>query len=136
MKQVLAGLMRSVEEQMQPLGLTAMQWEPLLLIHARKIDTVAALARESQVNCGSMTRMLDRLETKELLRRRRSSTDRRVVHLELTPKGERVASDILPLALNALDAHLQGFTPADITTLNELLGRMLANGTRPHESNE
>jgi DNA-binding MarR family transcriptional regulator len=135
LKLAFGALLRSIEERMQPLGLTAMQWEPLLVIYARKVDTVAALARESRVNCGSMTRMLDRLESKDLLRRRRSATDRRVVHLELTPKGEAIASEILPLAIDALDQHLQGFTPAEVATLNELLGRMLANGGRtddPH----
>ncbi len=88
-KQVFSSLLRNIDERMQPFGLTAMQWEPLMLIHFERADTVAALARESQVGCGSMTRMLDRLERKTLLRRRRSSVDRRVVHLELTPKGKR-----------------------------------------------
>ena len=129
-KQVLASVIHSIDERMQPLGLTALQWEPIALIHFEKVDTVAALARESQVNCGSMTRMLDRLEKKQLLRRRRSATDRRVVHLELTAKGKRVAAEILPLALAALDQHLYGFKPAEASTLTQLLGRMLANGSR------
>jgi DNA-binding MarR family transcriptional regulator len=129
-KHVLASLFRSIDGRMQPLGLTAMQWEPLALIYYENVDTVAALARESQVNCASMTRMLDRLETKELLRRRRSATDRRVVHLELTPRGKKVARAILPLALESLDEHLDGFKPAEVALLTQLLSRMLANGAR------
>jgi DNA-binding MarR family transcriptional regulator len=58
------------------------------------------------------------------------------VHLELTPKGQQIASEILPLAVDALDIHLQDFTPAEVATLNALLGRMLANGSRSHESDE
>lgn len=130
-KYVLSSIVRSIDERMQPHGLTAMQWEPLALIYFENIDTVAALARHSQVNCGAMTRMLDRLETKQLLRRQRSSIDRRVVRLELTPKGKKVARAILPLALDALDRHLEGFEPAEVATLTRLLGRMLANGSRP-----
>jgi DNA-binding MarR family transcriptional regulator len=130
LKYVLSSVVRSIDERMQPLGLTAMQWEPLALIHYENIDTVAALARHSQVNCGAMTRMLDRLETKQLLRRQRSSTDRRVVHLELTAKGRKLARAILPLALASLDEHLEGFKPAEVDVLTTLLGRMLANGAR------
>jgi DNA-binding MarR family transcriptional regulator len=129
-KQVYTSIVRNIDGRMQPLGLTAMQWEPLMRIHFARADTVAALARESQVNCGSMTRMLDRLEAKELLRRRRSQTDRRVVHVELTLKGRKVVGAILPRVLATLDEHLEGFTPADISRLTTLLDRMLANGQR------
>jgi DNA-binding MarR family transcriptional regulator len=129
LKQVFTGLIRSIDTRMQPLGLTAMQWEPLLLLYVGKVDTVAALARQSQVNCASMTRMLDRLESKGLLRRRRSDEDRRVVHLELTPRGLEVAGDIVPLVNDALDHHLRGFSAAEVDTLIHLLGRMQANGT-------
>ncbi len=129
-KRVLASLLRRIDQRMQPLGLTAMQWEPLALIYYENVDTVAALARESQVNCGSMTRMLDRLEAKGLLRRRRSEADRRVVHLELTAKGREVAQAIRPVAVEELEHYLEGFTPAEVSLLTQLLGRMLANGRR------
>ena len=92
-KQVFSSLVRGVDQHMQPLELTAMQWEPILLLLLERADTVAALARESNVNCGAMTRMLDRLEEKQLVRRRRSADDRRVVHLELTDKGRRAGDE-------------------------------------------
>lgn len=129
-KQVYTSIVRNVDVRMQPLGLTAMQWEPLMLIHFARADTVAGLARESQVNCASMTRMLDRLEAKDLLRRRRSHTDRRVVHVELTAKGRKVVGAILPQVLATLDEHMDGFTAADVSRLTNLLERMLANGQR------
>jgi DNA-binding MarR family transcriptional regulator len=134
-KLVFQSLLRSIDDRMQPLGLTALQWEPLILIHVGIADTVAALARESQVNCASMTRMLDRLETKQLLRRRRSSVDRRVVHVDLTPKGRKVIGAIMPIVIGALEQHLQGFTPGDVSRLTQLLERMLENGIR-HASPE
>lgn len=130
LKRAFTSLLRGIDVKMQPLGLTAMQWEPLALIYYENVDTVAALARESQVNCGSMTRMLDRLESKGLLRRRRSATDRRVVHLELTAKGRQVARAIRPLALEALDQHLSDFKPAEVSLLTQLLERMVTNGSR------
>ena len=129
-KQVFASLARRIDSRMQPLELTAMQWEPVLLLASGRVNTVAALARESHVNCGAMTRMLDRLEEKQLLRRQRSDTDRRVVHLELTEKGRRVARRIRPIVLEELHAHLRDFRPEEIATLIALLERMLKNGTR------
>jgi DNA-binding MarR family transcriptional regulator len=129
-KQVFSSLVRRIDERMQPLELTAMQWEPMLLLSLKRADTVAALARESQVDCGAMTRMLDRLEEKQLLRRRRSETDRRVVHLHLTVKGQKVAREIVPVVVEELEIHLSGFKKEELATLVALLSRMLKNGAR------
>lgn len=128
-KLVFTSVMRGIDQRMQPLELTAMQWEPMLLLHMRRVDTVAALARVSHVNCGAMTRMLDRLEGKGLLRRRRSDVDRRVVHLELTPKGSEIASQIMPIVTEELNRQLSGFSAEERATLIRLLERMLANGS-------
>jgi DNA-binding MarR family transcriptional regulator len=105
-KLVFGQLLRGVDQRMQPLGLTALQWEPVLLVSLGRANTVNALARESQVDCGAMTRMLDRLEEKQLLRRQRSDLDRRVVQLELTAKGAKVAQEILPLVTEELNTQL------------------------------
>jgi DNA-binding MarR family transcriptional regulator len=75
-----------------------------------------------------MTRMLDRLEEKQLLRRRRSDDDRRVVHLELTDKGRRAGDEIQPLINAELKRHLRGFSDKEISTLTDFLRRMLENG--------
>jgi DNA-binding MarR family transcriptional regulator len=77
-----------------------------------------------------MTRMLDRLEEKRLVKRRRSEEDRRVVRLQLTDKGKAVAQRLLPVAMDELQSHLREFAPLEISTLTRLLERMLANGAR------
>ena len=129
-KLVMSSLTRRVDSHMQPLELTGMQWEPLMLVWLKRADTVAALARVSQVGVPSMTRMLDRLEQKDLLRRERSETDRRVVHLHLTAKGKKVANKIWPIVVEGMHVHLDGFNKEELAQLNGLLGRMLANGAR------
>jgi len=129
-KQVTNSLLRRVDRHMQPLELTGMQWEPVLMLWLKRADTVAALARVSQVGVASMTRMLDRLEEKELLRRERSETDRRVVHLHLTAKGKKVANRIWPIVVDGMHVHLAGFKKEELGLLNQFLVRMLANGAR------
>ena len=129
-KMVMSSLTRRVDAHMQPLELTGMQWEPLMLVWLKRADTVAALARVSQVGVPSMTRMLDRLEQKDLLRRERSALDRRVVNLHLTPKGKKVANKIWPIVVEGMNVHLDGFRKDELNQLNDLLGRMLANGAR------
>lgn len=130
-KLVFYSLLRSVDARMQPLELTAMQWEPLLMLALGRADTVAALARECNVDCGAMTRMLDRLEQKQLLQRQRSDTDRRMVNLALTGKGRDAAEEIPQVVREELRRHLADFSAAERQTLVQLLTRMLGNASAP-----
>jgi DNA-binding MarR family transcriptional regulator len=126
-------LNRMIDEYVAPLGLTAMQWKPLVIICHQNTNTPAELARRAFVDTGAMTRTLDRLEAKGFLRRQRCDTDRRVVNLELTDAGRDVVNDILPAVAKAFNAHLAGFTDQEIDTLFTLLGRLIDNGSTQSE---
>lgn len=130
LKLVMGSLVRRVDRHMQPLELTGMQWEPVLMLWLKRADTVANLARMSGVGLAAMSRMLDRLEEKDLLRRERSETDRRVVNLHLTPKGKKVANKIWPIVVEGMHVHLDGFKKEELAQFNGFLSRMLANGAR------
>jgi DNA-binding MarR family transcriptional regulator len=132
-KLVTSSLLRRIDEHMQPLELTGMQWEPVMMLWLKRADTVAGLARVSQMGLPAMTRMLDRLEEKDLLRRERSETDRRVVNLHLTPKGRKIASKIWPIVVDGMHVHLEGFKKDELAQLNDFLARMIANGARDAE---
>src|SRR5690349_22474865 len=132
-KLVSSSLVRRVDQHMQPLELTGMQWEPVLMLWLKRADTVAGLARVSQMGFASMSRMLDRLEEKELLRRERSESDRRVVHLHLTAKGKKIANKIWPIVVEGMHVHLNGFKKEELVQFSGFLSRMLTNGARDAE---
>jgi DNA-binding MarR family transcriptional regulator len=134
LKQVSSSLVRRVDLHMQPLELTGMQWEPVLMLWLKRADTVAGLARVSQMGFASMSRMLDRLEEKDLLRRERSANDRRVVHLHLTAKGKKIANKIWPIVVEGMHVHLDGFKKEELVQFSGFLARMLANGARDAEA--
>lgn len=133
LKQSYTSLNRMIDEYVAPMGLTAMQWKPLVIICHQNTNTPAELARRAMVDTGAMTRTLDRLEAKGFLRRQRCDTDRRVVNLELTDAGRDVVNDILPAVAKAFNNHLAGFTDAEIETLLKLLGRLIDNGSIDQE---
>ena len=133
LKMVTSSLVRRVDLHMQPLELTGMQWEPLLMLWLGRADTVAGLARVIQMGDASMSRMLDRLEEKDLVRRERSDADRRVVNLHLTAKGRKVANKIWPIVVDGMHVHLDGFKKDELAQFNDFLSRMLANGARDAE---
>lgn len=120
---------RMLDLEMAPLGLTAMQWRPIAILARGIVDTPAGLARILGVDTGAITRTLDRLEGKGLLRRARCTEDRRVVHVELTELGQEKAKAIPANIARVLNHHLRGFSSNEVAQLHHLLGRMLANGS-------
>jgi len=121
-------IQRHVDSKMQIHGLTHSQWGPLMLIVNGKGNTAGALARELDMDAGAMTRMVDRLEDKGMLKRVSSDNDRRVAHLELTRKG-RAAIKVVPDSLaEILNHHLRGFGHDEVIYLKASLRRMLENG--------
>jgi DNA-binding MarR family transcriptional regulator len=129
-RRLYTSLQRQVESRMQPLDLTAMQWMPLLLLAEGKAQTCAEIARLMTIDTGAMTRMVDRLETKGLVRRIRSVDDRRVVHLELTALGHTTAAGIPDILADVLNLHLTGFSAREFEQLVSFLKRMIANGAQ------
>jgi DNA-binding MarR family transcriptional regulator len=89
--------------------------------------TAADLARDLMCDTGAMTRMLDRLEEKDFITRTRSSEDRRLVQVELTPKGKQLADQMTQVLINALNHHLRGFTLKEVEQFKDFLRRMIAN---------
>jgi DNA-binding MarR family transcriptional regulator len=130
LKQLRNGLDRAIDEEMAEHDLTGVQWGPLLMLHYDLGSTAADLARIGCVDTGAMTRMLDRLEAKGLLRRSPCPNDRRVTQLELTAEGERLCREI-PFGLARVSNRLvRGFTPEEFETLKDFLRRMQANVDR------
>lgn len=128
LRSVLSSLRSTADLQLQSRGLTFAQCLPLYKISCNKNMTLAALARALETDPAAVTRLLDRLETKGLVVRERSTTDRRVVHVRATPVGTAMAEELTPVLANTLNAHLAGFAFDDWQQLLSLLRRMLANG--------
>ena len=128
-RSVHVSITKMIDAEMHKCDLTAMQWRPLLLIYFGGIKTAAALAKETCMDTGATTRMLDRLQKKGLLLRTRCEQDRRVVNLALTEAGRLVCETIPADLCLVMNRHLQGFTNSELATLLTLLDRMLINGT-------
>lgn len=128
MKRVLMSIVHQVDKRLEPHDLTSAQWGPLLHLRKAGSSTVAELARWQQVDAGSMTRLLDRLEKKGLCKRVRSTADRRVVQVELTPEGEASITGVPAVLCEVLNAHLAGFSKSEWVALKTYLARMLETG--------
>lgn len=134
MKLAHASIVRALDRRLTKYDLTAMQLLPLMGISDGRVGTAAELARLTNCDPGGVTRMLDRLEAKDLVQRTRSPQDRRVVQLALTPAGRKLAECIPYLLSEVLNEHLAGFSRAEFDQLRQLLRRFLANGAAIEEA--
>ena len=85
------------------------------------------LCKGISYDAGAMTRMIDRLESKGLIRRHRRPDDRRVVYIELTEAGSRAFPRMKAIAMGVVNRFLRGFSQAEARQLESFLTRMLEN---------
>jgi DNA-binding MarR family transcriptional regulator len=87
LRPALLRLARNLRRETEALGVTSHQVTLLWLVKTRPGLSLRELADEEGISAPSLSGHVDRLESAGLLRRVRSSDDRRRVGLELTPEG-------------------------------------------------
>ena len=85
------------------------------------------LCKGLSYDAGAMTRMIDRLESKGLIRRNRRPDDRRVVYVELTEEGSRAYPRMREVSMGVANRFLRGFSVPEARQLEGFLSRMLEN---------
>ncbi|MDD1015665.1 MarR family winged helix-turn-helix transcriptional regulator [Pseudomonas rubra] len=116
---------RILDSHMQPYGVTAAQFKVLIIVAQYGVDTPAELCRYLSVDSGSMTRMLDRLEQKDLIIRRRCPDDRRQIRLELSEEGQTLADQLPQIGAAAMNELVGVLEPGELATLEAILTKVL-----------
>jgi len=88
------------------------------------------LADKVLKSAGNMTTVVDNLERRDLVERRRDGDDRRVVTVHLTLQGERLVGAIFPKVVDALVGAFSVLTAKDQKQLAVLCRRLGTAGTR------
>ena len=89
----------SISKKVARFGVNYNLWQVLVTLWSEHAVTPAAVAQHLQVEPATISRYLDQLESQEYITRERSKTDRRVVDIVLTAKGNKVVK----AGLNELD---------------------------------
>jgi len=117
------------DKRLAPLEMSAAQYVIVanLASGPGEPKSAADLCKVISYDAGAMTRMLDRLEAKGLVRRTRSSQDRRLMNLELTEEGRAAYPRMREISMSIANRFLRGFTKAEARQLEGFLNRMLEN---------
>ena len=125
LKRVLVGLSQATTRELAMEDSSLPQWLPLFKLWRADAHTVAELARQCSVDVSTMTRMLDRLEKKELLLRQPCPEDRRSVRLRLSPAGQAMNEEAPQIATRAMNELVGCLSTEELHTLTHLLDKIL-----------
>jgi len=104
------------------LDVTPEQWVVLFRLYERDGLTQSELGDRTVKDKTTVTRILDRLEKKGLLYRRRDTRDRRSQRIYLTESGTTVLGALMPLVHDYGAALFDDMHSEDRDTLRRLLG--------------
>ena len=109
------------------LGLTYPQYLVLLVLWEDDHRTVKQVADVLQLDHGTLTPLLQRMEASGLVTRRRTSSDERVVEIALTPRGDALRSHATKVHCDMKQA--MGLDDAGLAALQATLRAMTASVT-------
>lgn len=104
---------------------TLMQWIILIYLRDGIARTASDISKEFRHDSGALTRVIDRLERRGLLERRRSAADRRAVELSLTTLGRHTVESLLPVVVEQMNLALAPFTHDEFVQLRSLMVRLV-----------
>ena len=114
------------EPHFESTSVSFIQWATLMRLCACAGHMSATqLSKELGYDMGALTRVVDELERRGLVRRERSRRDRRAVEIAVTSAGRRQADSAKPMVVKLLNELLEPYSEAEIATLIDLMQRML-----------
>jgi MarR family multiple antibiotic resistance transcriptional regulator len=115
------------DKDVADLEVTAAQFAIIRNVLKGSAQSACELCKSMDYDRGAMSRMIDRLESKQLLRRVPLPHTRRMVALEVTGAGKAAFPKMEACLERVLDRLLIGVSKTQVREFEKILRRMLAN---------
>lgn len=112
------------EAHIRQLGLTMPQFDVLATLGNTPGMMMSQIAERTLVTKGTLTGIVDRLETKGLVQRRVPPDNRRCFIVELTPAGQQLFEEIFPKHIDYLKKRLSPLTHEDLQEIRTALRKL------------
>ncbi len=110
----------------QRFGLTIPEWRVIAILGRFPGLSAVEVAKRTMLDKVAVSRAVTKLIKGGRIDRQFADADRRRSILNLSVKGRKVHDEVAPLALGIEDDLLHGLTDDQISTLNEVIERLLA----------
>jgi DNA-binding MarR family transcriptional regulator len=118
---------KKLEADLEKQGLTPPQFYVLATIGYAGGLPFGEIGAKMMVTVSNLTGIVDRLEEKKLVSRKRDERDRRVVHVVLTEKGARLYKSTIPLFEKSISAIFAAVDKSQQKKLSALLRKLNRN---------
>jgi len=121
---------KKVEEAVEGQGESVLMFRPLAIVVRFGPQTQQDIARLTAQHPAGVSRIVDELEERKLVRRVRGEQDRRTIRVEPTDEGRALFERIDPYATGALEAAIAVLDEKERAAFNAMLDKIVAaNGT-------
>jgi DNA-binding MarR family transcriptional regulator len=114
-------------DEFEKIGLTVPQWRILFALWETGGCRFGTLAGLTSIEPPTLSRLLNLLEAKRLVRRRRNPSDTRSTSISLTAAGKTRFESTLPFARDVTAMYLAGVSKADVNALRRALTQIYDN---------
>jgi len=116
-----------MEEALKRIDMDVPSWRAIMFLHEQNPSSVSEIADRAVTRLSTMTRVIQRLEKRGLVRLDTRAADARVTDVFITPQGEGVLEQVRAVASRIYQAVFKDMTAAEIQTLNNLVLRVFNN---------
>lgn len=118
---------RLIDQYIADEEITATQMKVLGHLYFVQTNRPSEIGLYLNIDNSAITRMVDRLEKKELIQRIPDPNDRRSVLIELTTKGKDVCERTFPMAMGAINELTQCLTSEETEQFHHCLKKIVDN---------
>ena len=120
----LQGFERFSGESVRRCGLTHAQFDIIATLGNTAGMTYKELGDKTLITKGTLTGVVERLESKGLVARTRCSDDKRSFHIRLTNEGEKVFAHVFPVVLEQGRQLFENYSKADFDDMDRHLRKL------------
>lgn len=111
-------------EILSDFNITVPQFTALQILINQGNMTIGELSQKMALACSTITDLIDRMEKTELVARSRDEKDKRVVRVDVLPKGYSILEEVLNKRIEFLDSKLSGLSYEEKESLDKGLNSL------------
>ena len=117
----LDSIRKIIEDDIKSLGLNPTEFAVLELIYHKGDQPIQKIGEKVLIASSSITYVVDKLEQKQLVKRKPCANDRRITFATITLKGNNLMDTIFPKHTEAINEIMSGLTSGEKENMiNEL----------------
>jgi DNA-binding MarR family transcriptional regulator len=107
--------------------MSVLQWRVLAVLKSAPEASLTVISRQAAIDQPTLSRLVDQMVERQLLKRSQSTADARFLAITLTAEGDRLFDELWPLAWKHYQRGMHELSEEEAATLVGLLQKVLSS---------